>query len=414
MTQKYNGPTTRTHLKNKKKGVSFRDFLAPIIIVSTVLVGLIFWKWSSRAHVELQPPLSSNSISQKAVAPIATGSQALAPEIILNKPLLASTPMDVERREILSGTIEIPCIIGNARSCIIKYTTSVNSQGLPVASANNLVYQFPFPEEREIEKSELYQRLSQDGFTVMSVWIPKMAASENPLGFFENKKSCYLYAESGSYDMYKKALDAVVLKLKLKDLKVVTLGISGGGVLAQRIAESGTVPSIAFATLGGTRFIYDINPKQNAIGLFIWNFGDGAQADNVAAVNAYCKAGRTVVCAPGVPEWSNRGIPKSLFSHVMTKRSIDIAVQFVRDSFKFIGSTGPKIKQAACDKNILGVPLNDVPTSRIRWHRSMRFPPFHRHSYRLTDPRTFEYAHMQIMPAISCSSDRDPSLLVND
>jgi pimeloyl-ACP methyl ester carboxylesterase/signal recognition particle subunit SEC65 len=147
------------------------------------------------------------------------------------------------------GSFLLKTTLPNNENLKISYLVPVNAQGEPIPSAHNVVFHAPFAGERT-PLNNLSRRYFTEhmGFTSFSLNI------NFDLTTMYDKQKSYVFDESGWHDIVFIAQQKLLAKFKLKPSKLLVVGQSSGGTMAQQLATSHPDQIDAVAMIGGGTF----------------------------------------------------------------------------------------------------------------------------------------------------------------
>lgn len=131
----------------------------------------------------------------------------------------------------------------------ISYLMPVDVQGEPLPSAHNIVFYAPFAGERTPLKNPYLRYFAEKlGFTIFSLNV------ELDLEYMRNRQIYYVYPESGWHDIVFVAQQKLIDDFKLKSQKLLVVGVSAGGSMAQLIGVHYPDKIDVVAMIGGGTF----------------------------------------------------------------------------------------------------------------------------------------------------------------
>ncbi len=234
-----------------------------------------------------------------------TNTPFIAPEDIFNAcQLKYSSNFQLE-----NGTFQIEDkVAGNSPQDVFWWRPSA-----PAPLSSEIVFYAPFPNENIEEGGmEAKSLASMCGFTVFSIPF-KTATKSNVEIDLDDHQTFYIYQECGYFDAIKHGYSELIARLKLKDRPIFTGGFSGGGIIAQRLAEYWPGHIAGVASYGGRRFA--IKTRAHCPFLFICNVGDLSEPELDGVALLYKKEGDPVINSRSLGEWNSFGDPQALFMH---------------------------------------------------------------------------------------------------
>ena len=128
----------------------------------------------------------------------------------------------------------------------ISYLVPVDAQGEPLPTANNIVFYAPFAGERNPLRNPYLRYFAEKlGFTIFSLNI------ELDLSDIEDRQKYYIYPEVGWHEIVFVAQQKLIDDFKLKPQKLLVVGVSAGGSMAQLMAVHHSDKIDAVAMIGG-------------------------------------------------------------------------------------------------------------------------------------------------------------------
>jgi hypothetical protein len=199
-------------------------------------------------------------------------------------------------------------MIGHAQTTVYWWqATSASPRSLDV------VYYAPFPNENMATGGMAAEKIcAMYGFTVFSIPFDPGTKINEDIDF-DDRKKLYIYKESGYYDDIKAARVRLLLELKLPDRPMYIGGYSGGGIIAQRMAEYFPELIAGVASYGGRRFT--VQKKARCPFLFVINEDDESEKAVRGIEGIYEANGNVVVDGRSTGEWGMLGDINSLFTH---------------------------------------------------------------------------------------------------
>lgn len=131
----------------------------------------------------------------------------------------------------------------------ISYIVPVDSKGEPLPSANNIVFYAPYAGETNPLKNPLLRYFSEQlGFTVYSLNM------KLDLSYIGDRQKYYVFNESGWHDTVFAAQQQLISDFNLKPGKLLVVGVSAGGSMAQLLGVHHADKIDAIAMIGGHFF----------------------------------------------------------------------------------------------------------------------------------------------------------------
>jgi tetratricopeptide (TPR) repeat protein/predicted esterase len=179
----------------------------------------------------------------------------------VDKPGIAITNISIKEGDFSLNT-NLP---GN-EDLKISYIVPVDSQGKPLPSANNIVFYAPYAGEVTPLRNTLLRYFSEKlGFTIFSLNIK---LDLNDIG---ERQKYYIFNESGWHDIVFIAQEELIHDFNLNPGKLLVVGVSSGGSMAQLLGVHHPDKIDAVAMIGGHFFEpVDKNSKIVWLALNTW------------------------------------------------------------------------------------------------------------------------------------------------
>jgi tetratricopeptide (TPR) repeat protein len=131
----------------------------------------------------------------------------------------------------------------------ISYIVPVDSRGEPLPSANNIVFYAPYAGETNPLRNPLLRYFSEQlGFTVFSLNI------KLELSYIGDRQKYYIFNESGWHETVFAAQKQLISNFNLNPCKLLVVGVSAGGSMAQLLGVHYPDKIDAIAMIGGHFF----------------------------------------------------------------------------------------------------------------------------------------------------------------
>ncbi|MFZ2657938.1 MAG: hypothetical protein WAX69_23605 [Victivallales bacterium] len=208
----------------------------------------------------------------------------------------------------------------------VSYIVPVDDKGRPLLSAHNIVFYAPFICERGFFARDFHKYFPEKlGFTIFSLNINTKLEDSG------DRKKYYCFRESGWHDVVFKAQAKITSDFRLMPRKLLVIGESGGGSMAQQLGLNYPDKIDAVATVGG-RFFEPLKAKSNIAWLSVNTWGcPGVPAAKLFKEEAD-KAGMQVLRGETPPRWVQKD--KQHYHHSPNELAFALMQTFIRDIAK--------------------------------------------------------------------------------
>jgi pimeloyl-ACP methyl ester carboxylesterase len=208
----------------------------------------------------------------------------------------------------------------------VSYIVPVDDKGKPRLSAHNIVFYAPYISERGFFTRDFHKYFPEElGFTIFSLNIN---ANIEDAG---DRKKYYCFKESGWHDIVFKAQAKITSDLRLTPRKLLVIGESAGGSMAQQLGINYPDKIDAVAMVGG-RFFEPLKTKSGVAWLSINTWGcPGLSAAKLFKEQAD-KIGVQVLRGETPPRWVQKD--KAHYHHSPNELAFNLMQVFIRDIAK--------------------------------------------------------------------------------
>jgi len=210
---------------------------------------------------------------------------------------------------VITGSSAIATRMTRLPSVRCDWMIPVGRDGVPLATAADVVALFPYPTEDEpLRAGHAHDLARRYGFTVMSLAFPGMADVDA-----RDRSHYYYFPESGSGQAWLDAWRHVRTVAGLPERRLLLFGRSGGGSAAHQFAEAHPEAVDAYAEEAGR--VFAEHPRGRMPVLILHGEFDYTLDATLAFERALGLAGNQPLRVSFRPKWEMRGAAKALLTH---------------------------------------------------------------------------------------------------
>ena len=204
---------------------------------------------------------------------------------------------------IVEGSFDITAVMPTLPKVRCDYRIPLGADGLPLATAADLVLLFPYPTEKAAINGIAGELSNRWGFTTLSLRFPGMEP-EAGIGR-EDHGRYYIWPESGSGKAWVEAVERVCAIGGFPRRSVFATGRSAGGSAAGLFAEA--YPDLVAAVANEAGRVYPQQPRFPGPTLIAHGARDFVVPTILAHVERAGSAGLSPQCFTYPPSWDGRG-----------------------------------------------------------------------------------------------------------
>lgn len=234
-----------------------------------------------------------------------------------------SIPLSTSQKlGLLSGCFELKVNLPLNKTTIIHYIIPLDeATGQPKSTASNIVFYAPYNgDAKTIAKGlKKWHRYYPEvlGYTIFSMSI------EANTDIVDNPKEYYIYKESGWYDVVFRVKKRLEQEFNLQEKKLLVVGESSGGSMAQQMAVAYPEKIAAAAWCGGSKYVELKTATPVAmLALNIWG------CYGVTSTIKMTKRGQnhaSILRGEAPPNWK----PGQLYHHAATEQIYELMHTFI-------------------------------------------------------------------------------------
>ncbi len=262
------------------------------------------------------------------------------------------------------GSFEFP----NARdgkTIVFDYRVPTGEDGSPIVTARQIIFYAPcFGETKHFNDPKLVRYSSEFGFTLLTMRLQSNSAD---IGVRERY---YIFPEAGFHQPIFNAVDNLQKKFALPKEKILLLGISSGGSMAELLAIHNPEKVRAAAITGG-RF-FDVPPENFSVPILVLNtYGCPNEKDTRQLAEAWPKTARpSLFTAQTQPIYEDKG--KRNFHHTPSYEAFELMAEFLRSA---VASPQERFQPSPAFERLWNNIPREMPENLKNNESAVLFPP---------------------------------------